>query len=123
MKCHLFFLVRPMTLYVYENRDLALTSQVGGDGGSLHPQAAAPAAGTGVVGVQAGRPEARVLGLNGGVGVGEGAGVVEPHRRADPLRRGWRRAGEGWGLGPERLRLERADGWFVTVPVVGVPQR
>lgn len=33
-------------------------SQVSGDGTSFHPQAAAPAAGTSVVGVEAGRAEA-----------------------------------------------------------------
>lgn len=99
-------------------------SQVSGDGASLHPQATAPAAGTGVVGLQARRSEAWVFRLNGGIRVGEGAGVVEPHRGADPLRWGGRRAGEGRGLGPQCSRLERADGWFVTVvAMVGIPQR
>lgn len=37
---------------------LIMPSQVSGDGTSFHPQAAAPAAGTSVVGVEAGRAEA-----------------------------------------------------------------
>lgn len=99
-------------------------SQVSGDGAPLHPQAAAPAAGTGVVGVQAGRSEAWVFGLHRGVRVSERASVVEPHGGADPLRWGWRRAGEDRGLGPKCPWLERAHGWFVTVvAMVGVPQR
>lgn len=103
---------------------LVTPSQVSGDGASLHPQATAPAAGTGVVGVQARRSEARVFRLNRGIRVCEGASVVEPHRGADPLRWGWGRAGECRGLGAKCPRLEGADGWFVTVvAMVGISQR
>lgn len=99
-------------------------SQVSGDGASLNPQATTPATGTGVVGLQARRSKARIFRLNGGIRVGEGASVVEPHRGADPLRWGRRRAGESWGLGSQCPRLERAHGWFVTiVAMVGIPQR
>lgn len=99
-------------------------SQVSGDGASLHPQAAAPAAGTSVVGVQAGWPEARVLRLNWSIRVGEGVSVVEPHRRADPLCWGGRRTGESRGLGTQRPWLKGTHGWFLTVvAMVGISHR
>lgn len=80
---------------------LGLPSQVGGDGTSLHPQAAPPATGTGVVGLQPGGSVAGVLGLDGGIRVGEGAAVIQPHWGADPLC--WRCGGTGKGgrLGPQ----------------------
>lgn len=97
------------------NHTLIRPSQVSGDCASLDPQAAAPAPGAGVVGVQTRRPEAGVFRLNWSIRVSEGAGVVEPHRRANPLCGGRRRTGESGGLGSQGPRLEGADGWFVTV--------
>lgn len=99
-------------------------SQVSGNGASLHPQAAAPATRTGVVRVQARRSEAGVFRLNRSIRVSEGASIVGPHRGAEPLSWGGRRAGKNRGLGPKSPRLKRANGWFVTiVGMGGISQR
>lgn len=82
-------------------RLLGPPSQVGGDGTSLHPQAAPPASRAGVVGLQPGGSVAGVLGLDGGVRVGEGAAVIQPHWGADPLCWSCGGAGKGWRLGPQ----------------------
>lgn len=95
--------------------ELSSSLQVSGDVAPLHPHAAPPAAGTGVVTSQAGRPQAGVLRLHRGIRVSEGAGIVEPHWGTDHLRGGGRGTGKRRGLGPQTPRLEGAEGWLVTV--------